>query len=259
MHAQSPPRRTVLSAHTARSFFLRVVLATILATAVVVGSIYLPEPDQMVMLRQTVVVMLTSDDPKKRSQGTGTIVWSGKGYSFVLTNDHVIDTNRHGVVVVVYKYDAIGRLERERYLRATLVRSSPDLDLALLRLEEELPHVATLAQASPPVFTPVYSIGGQIGFRPLVTKGEIAQASDVGGGMFLLSAPIMPGSSGGAYYARRGGRFELVGVPTRLIVYRRQYVPHLGLGLSIEAVGGFLADCQREELNQMGIAAFAKN
>lgn len=202
MHARTPRAgHFVRMREAVKSLVSRLMIAAALVVAIVVARPLIHNPDPRIML--TSVVMVKLDD----GNGSGVVVWAGNGYSLILTNYHVIE-NQKTIRVVGQRYGEGGTLVDETNTKATVVRSSKGDDLALLRVEYELPTV-TLALKAPPPFTPVYAVGAQRGLHPVPTPGIVMS---VNRGL-VISAPIAPGSSGGASFALIDGEYRLIGIP----------------------------------------------
>jgi hypothetical protein len=84
-------------------------------------------------------------------------------------------------------------------------------DLALLKLEERLPHRrAALGRELPAVAARAYVIGAPKGYDFSITDGLISQIRSVQGFLqYQLSCPISPGNSGSPVFNQRG---EVIGI-----------------------------------------------
>ncbi|MEV7086663.1 trypsin-like peptidase domain-containing protein [Streptomyces sp. NPDC093085] len=149
------------------------------------------------------------------SLGSG-IVYDGQGH--IVTNAHVVGAQRSFAVTVA---------NSEQPLRARLVSSFPEQDLAVIKLDE-LPkglRGATFGDtAKVAVGQIVLAMGSPLGLSSSVTEGIVSAVGRTvsegaaGGGtgatianMVQTSAAINPGNSGGALVNLDG---EVIGIPT---------------------------------------------
>ena len=155
------------------------------------------------------------------SYGTGILV-SPKGHILTI-NNHIVSTQD----IRVHVYD--GRL-----YRAKLVSREPELDMAMLRIEEDvdfLPHfvfktAAAAPMAEPGDFALAFSNCFQIANRdePMtMQRGVIAAQTDLRGRIGIFDAPFggevyfidtvtnNPGSAGGAITNRKGDLLGVIG------------------------------------------------
>src|SRR5437660_1322112 len=155
------------------------------------------------------------------SYGTGILV-SAKGHILTI-NNHIVSTQD----IRVHLYD--GRL-----YRAKLVSREPELDVAMLRIEDDidfLPHVDFSAAAGNPMAEPgdfalAFSNCFQIATRdePMtMQRGVIAALTELRGRIGIFDAPFggevyfidtvtnNPGSAGGALTNRKGDLLGIIG------------------------------------------------
>lgn len=139
-------------------------------------------------------------------EGSGVILAPS---GLVVTNHHVMGGGSRATIVTA----------DERRVPATLVRSSPSEDLAILRAQGVVGGGATLADepdAGLRQGAEVFAIGSPFGLRNTVTAGVVsALGRNIGAGvpMIQIDAPINPGNSGGGLFDMQG---RLVGVPTSI-------------------------------------------
>jgi S1-C subfamily serine protease len=190
----------------------------------------------------------------KGGVGGGTLLFSRKDHSYVVTAFHVIQkAPAEGEVAhetepcEVRIYNDSGELADE--VVSDLVAHDEKKDLALLRLRTDRVYdaVARLAPRSSlratRVFTPLYAIGCPLGHDPLPTPGEIASLrKEVGGENFwMMTAPTIFGNSGGGVFHRETR--EMLGVSVMICTYDGVVstpVPHLGILVSMETVYDWL-------------------
>jgi len=144
------------------------------------------------------------------SLGSGFIVHAG---GYVVTNEHVIaGENRISVTV----FQRRGEEEEKRHFdRVEIVASSPEMDLALLRILDagDYRFVAVPISAAEPVRQgeTVFAIGSPLGLDRTVSRGIVSTSGRVVDGRLLIqtTAAINPGNSGGPLLNLRG---EVIGV-----------------------------------------------
>lgn len=152
----------------------------------------------------------SSGEPRKRmesSLGSGVII-SPQGY--ILTNHHVIKAADEIMVA----------LKDGRNVKATVIGTDPDTDLAVLHVElKELPAITLSKTHDIEVGDVVLAIGNPFGVGQTVTSGII---SATGRNMLGINtfenfiqtdAAINPGNSGGALINSYG---ELIGINTAI-------------------------------------------
>ncbi len=144
-----------------------------------------------------------------KGAGSG-FVWDGLGH--IVTNHHVISDASEAQI----------RLSDGRTYRASLVGSSPDHDLAVLRIRVPIdrpPPVPVGTSDDLRVGQKVYAIGNPFGVGQTVTMGIVGATgrSHLGINTFedfiQTDAAINPGNSGGALINAAG---ELVGINTAI-------------------------------------------
>lgn len=149
--------------------------------------------------------------PDQQVSGSGVII-SSEGY--VLTNNHVIDSGK----------DIYVMLANGTQIPASLISSDKFSDLAVLKIEGQVPAVATLGNSD--VLKPgetVAAIGSPLGdFKNTVTVGVISATGrilDTGNGyqledMIQTDAAINQGNSGGPLVNLSG---EVIGINTMIV------------------------------------------
>ncbi|MFA7558153.1 MAG: DegQ family serine endoprotease [Hydrogenophaga sp.] len=150
--------------------------------------------------------------PRERfaqSLGSGVIVDAGQGY--ILTNHHVID---RAVEISVNLADG-------RSLRAELVGSDPETDVAVIKVPSERLAALQLADSDTlRVGDFVVAVGNPFGLGQTVTSGIVSALGRTGLGIegyedfIQTDASINPGNSGGALVNLHG---ELVGINTAIL------------------------------------------
>jgi len=144
-----------------------------------------------------------------QSLGSGVVVDAKRGY--VITNNHVIDKADEITVV----------LRDRRHLKAKLVGTDPETDIAVIQVPaENLAEIALSDSDKLRVGDFVVAIGNPFGLGQTVTSGIVSALGRSGLGIegyedfIQTDASINPGNSGGALVNLRG---ELVGVNTAIL------------------------------------------
>jgi S1-C subfamily serine protease len=177
-------------------------------------------------------VTLTVESGDELAIGSGTVIGSSNGYSFILTCHHVIaGTVTPLVFIRAYPYEGASR-------PAFVEIDSPERDLALLAVKADWPALR-IAAFDPLLYDTVYLVGAP--------DGEIASASEamitsmdvkLGNGSAqefyrVTNGVMMGGISGGTATNTHG---ELIGVPVRA----SQHTPQQGLLISLSDVTAFV-------------------
>ena len=152
-------------------------------------------------------------EPGQQGVGSGVII-SPEG--ILLTNNHVIE--QAGDIDV--------RLSDGRELRAEVVGTDPETDLAVLRIQaDRLPAITLGRSQGLRVGDVVLAIGNPFNVGQTVTAGIVSALGRNGLGLSTFEsfvqtdAAINPGNSGGALVDARG---HLVGINTAIYSQRRQ-------------------------------------
>ena len=234
-------------------------------------NVIIPKQEHVEMLYPTVLVRVG------KGAGSGTVIYSelneeNEYRSFVLTNWHVIKGNvilknewnpekkeridtetRRPVNVDLWEYNnystSVGTIGRI----AKIVAYDKGRDLALLQIEDterQMPHVAKLypegIDEGPWIFQTVYAVGSGMGKPPFPTTGLLAGYSrdQDGRALYLASAPIIFGNSGGSLYVYSSrDTYELIGVPSMVSAYGwGNVITHMGWSRPISEIRVFLRD-----------------
>jgi len=146
---------------------------------------------------------------KTQSVGSGVIVNAREGY--VVTNHHVVK-NAETIYVI---------LKDKRRLKAKLVGSDPDTDIAVLKVKSDGLQDLPLGDSDKlQVGDFVVAIGNPFGLGQTVTSGIVSALGRTGLGIegyenfIQTDASINPGNSGGALVDLRG---RLVGINTAIV------------------------------------------
>jgi S1-C subfamily serine protease len=208
---------------------LLVLTFSILVTLAIGTGIYAAseraETIRRVVHSSVTVTVQAGDD---LSIGSGTVIGSSNGYSFVLTCHHVIDTEGKISTIRIFPYEG-------HSVEAFVELDAPEKDLALLAVKATWPVLA-IGATPPALYDTVYLVGAP--------DGEIATASEAmitsldipieGQAMYRVTNGVMMGGiSGGTATNTRG---ELVGVPARASKNTTQQ----GLLISLSDVTAFV-------------------
>ena len=230
------------------------------------------------MLYPTVMVDLGGD-----GTGSGTVIFSGvreheswkdeKVWSLVLTNHHVVKgaigieeefdpkrgkniqkETRRPVHVRLWDYNdystAVGTTGRV----ARILAWDKHRDLALLRLDDNertMKNVAILWPENvggPYLFQKTWAVGSGMSNPPYPTEGLLSGISGKdakGRSLYLSSAPIIFGNSGGSLWAfsKKRDRYEMIGVPSMVGGYGwGNIVTHIAWSRPVSEIRSFLRE-----------------
>tara|TARA_Y100000034_G_scaffold48216_1_gene59502 strand:+ start:1308 stop:2231 length:924 start_codon:yes stop_codon:yes gene_type:complete len=230
------------------------------------------------MLYPTVMV-----DLGQSGQGSGTIIFSDKRkheswkeekvWTLVLTNHHVVK----GAIQISEEFDPkLGKeikkeTRRPMHVRlwdyndfstavgttgrvARILAWDKHRDLALLRLDDNervMKNVATLwpeKVGGPYLFQKTWAIGSGMGNPPYPTEGLLSGISgkdSEGRSLYLSSAPIIFGNSGGSLWAfsKKRNRYEMIGVPSMVGAYGwGNIVTHIAWSRPVSEIRAFLRE-----------------
>lgn len=161
--------------------------------------------------------------------GSGVII-SEEGY--IVTNYHVVAESRRFAV----KY------ARGEQVEAQLVGSAPDFDLAVLKVDGELPGVATWGDSSAvPLGGQVIAIGSALGeYQNTVTTGILSgynRTLDTLFGLLQTDAAINHGNSGGPLLNTQG---EVIGINTMVVRGGQSQAEGLGFAIPSNMARGIV-------------------
>jgi 2-alkenal reductase len=161
--------------------------------------------------------------------GSGVII-SADGY--IVTNYHVIEGSRRFAV----KY------ARGEQVEAQLIGVAPDFDLAVLKVEGELPGVATWGDSSAlPLGGQVIAIGSALGeYQNTVTTGILSgynRTLDTLFGLLQTDAAINHGNSGGPLINTKG---EVIGINTMVVRGGQSQAEGLGFAIPSNMAQGIV-------------------
>lgn len=133
---------------------------------------------------------------------------------YIVTNDHVV-AGEHQISVTLFERGEGGELAKTQYENVRIVATSPEWDLALLKIEVDedrrfqtvpLGQSDELRQGQT-----VFAIGNPLGLERSVSEGIVSIKNRlIDGRLFIqTTAQINPGNSGGPLFNLRG---EVIGV-----------------------------------------------
>jgi len=207
----------------------------------------------------------------KRAGGSGTIIYSREGSTYVLTNHHVvadcitienrwstlIKKERKMDVFEIVDTHLFGYRYESRAIGGTTIQSDimaydPQEDLALLKLrtDEVFPAVAKLyprgKESDLRIGMKVITVGAGLGAAPVQTEGILSQfGQEIDRREYWLNtAPSIFGNSGGAMFLKE--TYELLGVPARIAVsmsgFSADPITHLSFAIPITRIYNFLEE-----------------
>lgn len=159
------------------------------------------------------VVSIRVESSSAAGTGSGFVIQSDAGQSYILTNDHVATGAGAGATITV-------SLQDETQVEATVVGTDASYDLAVLRIKQGNLPVAVLGDSdSVVVGDSTIAIGSPLGLTGTVTSGIVSAldrpvtAGDQSASSFInaiqTDAAINPGNSGGPLVNARG---QVIGV-----------------------------------------------
>ena len=181
------------------------------------------------------VVSISVTSPDGSGTGSGSIYKSNASTSYIITNNHVIES---AVTTGTIKVE----FTNGDQVNATIVGRDPMYDLAVLSIKTgNLPTIAVGDSSKVSVGDPVIAIGSPLGLASTVTSGIISALNrpvttgDVGSQSYVnaiqTDAAINPGNSGGALVDAQG---RIIGVNSAIATLSSGATSgSIGLGFSI--------------------------
>lgn len=204
--------------------------------------------------------------------GSGTIVYSGKYGTYLLSNWHVVESRVEykevwdellrrnvkkefcsTVEIDINKIDNIGRSKGLITTIGDIVIGNKMQDLVLLKMrsDELFPCVDLYPEEEVeliPLLTPLACTGAALGEKPVVTFGHLngTQIEIDKYEYWLSSAPSIFGNSGGAVFAKKDDKWLFVGIPSRVAVvfigFGGSAVSHMGYFIPLHRIYKWLRD-----------------
>lgn len=149
---------------------------------------------------------------------------------YIFTAAHVVG-NQSEVTVEIF-YPNLSEFS------ASVVITDTAKDMALIRPSKKLPYSATLANRDykPYLFAPIYTVGCSLGLKPRPSSGIISVIEDTYWG---ISAPVLPGNSGGPVYDAK--TYEVIGISVWINTCQGQLVPTMAGIVPIQTIYEFLS------------------
>ena len=210
------------------------LLLTIFCSSVFLGLIELMSIETLDPLmdryNQTFLPVIYVENTGMNS-GTGMIIYSRGGYTFILTAQHVVAYGDNPLVITQYS---------NRSYPTTILEKDEKNDLAILKMNSYdtfgRPVKFLRKNEKVLVYETIYSVGHTLGKEAIVTSGEISSLSRAwrnGEKYLTISSPVYVGSSGGPTYIARQGWWEesptyyVIGVVSKGDGYRGIMIPHI--------------------------------
>jgi len=182
---------------------------------------------------------------------------SGTNELFVLTAAHVVG-DESTVTIELFTHP------EPLLLEGTIIITDTAKDLALIRINGDCFAGARndirvwSAQLAPKdyvlsLFTPVWAVGCSLGMQPRPSYGIISSVSSAptgGCALVEITAPIVPGNSGGPVYALNGQGYEVIGIAVSVYVYKNQLVTTMARIIPIGEIYNFLQSVNNASRSQ---------
>lgn len=180
------------------------------------------------------VVSINVTSPSGSGTGSGSIIQTSATFSYILTNNHVVDAATGGTITVEFNNGDTAP--------ATVVGQDSVYDLAVVKVKlGNLPVIAFGDSSKLSIGDPVVAIGSPLGLASTVTSGIVSALNrpittgDVGSESYIdaiqTDAAINPGNSGGALLDAQG---RMVGVNSAIATLTSGSTSgSIGLGFSI--------------------------
>ncbi len=171
-------------------------------------------------------VVLVSTD---KGKGTGFHVDGG----YIVTNHHVIEGGAYAAV----KFPG-----NDRAYAAKIAESDPELDIAVLKVEESgrsLPSIAVEREWTPGEH--VYVIGNPLYFTQIVNEGNVLELVPVHGRnkpALAIDAPVFKGNSGSPVINEEGRAIAVIYATTEIV--REEGTIQAGLAVPLDDLGELL-------------------
>ncbi|MDE6109406.1 MAG: trypsin-like peptidase domain-containing protein, partial [Muribaculaceae bacterium] len=173
----------------------------------------------------------------------------GSGSCFYLKPHDIFVTNYH--VVAGYRTVAVHDNDRNPY-EARVVVVNPELDLALLAVDEDFSHLPDFpisGDEDPAIGSKVRVAGYPFGMPFTITEGSLSSPRQLMDGKYYIQvdAPVNPGNSGGPIINENG---EVIGVTVSK--FASSSADNMGFGVRVEALRQLLdaiEDLDRSEFH----------
>lgn len=180
------------------------------------------------------------------NSGTGMIIYSRNGYTFILTAQHVVKHGNNPLAVTQYS---------DRRYPTTLLEEDEKNDLAILKIDSYdnfgSPVKFLGKNEKVLVYETIYSVGHTLGKEAIVTSGEISSLSRTwrnGQKYIIVNSPVYGGSSGGPTYVVRQKWWEkfptyyVIGIVSKGDSYHGLIIPYIVYIEDYKTIAKFLQD-----------------
>jgi len=171
-------------------------------------------PEKIYKKVSDAVIKIYATDNKKEAKGqaSGIII---RNRAWIITNYHILNvgafiTTQHNDKT--YEIDSVVSMDPEKDILIFQMK-----DAEKIKKDKTIPQIQIGNSAKLNVGQKIYAIGSPMGFENTMTEGIVSglrTADDSAKNLIQISAPISPGSSGGAILNDKG---ELVGISCGVI------------------------------------------
>ena len=190
-------------------------------------------------------VLIDSDE----SVGSGVILYRCGGETAILTNRHVVTSDKapDGKVQVSSNIKIVN--EGKKVLPVRIVIAPNDLDLALIFVREDIGPPVKFAKTKPEVGSKLIIVGNPLGVEDSVSAGIVSNyvMNRTGSGFpfqeIQTDAAINPGNSGGGMFLSNG---ELLGIVTFKLRLGFGFAEGMGYAIPVSILKDFIVDSWAE-------------
>ena len=170
----------------------------IIATLTIISYVILPNKVSIEKLKESVVQIQVFDDQKELiATGSGVVAFDR---DIILTNAHVVDNN--------YSLQVISE-NNTKYIVDGILAYNKGKDIAILKLKDSKGLKPLTPSYKINVGNDVIAIGSPLGLKNTVSNGNLSGYFQENIEAYQHTAPISPGSSGGALLNKKG---NLIGI-----------------------------------------------
>lgn len=165
------------------------------------------------------------------STGSGVLI-----DDYIITAAHVVGDNSEVTVELFTTENTKGTK-----IEAIVVITDTRKDLALIKPAGLIPYSAHLAPRNytPYLFTPVWAVGCSLGLPPRPSFGYLCDLGVSAVNNWEISAPILPGNSGGPVYDAK--TYEVIGIAVWVHTYKNQIITTMAGIVPINQIYEFLS------------------